>query len=229
MKSPSPTVTTQKDVDQKKQQFNLEVPKDKFIANYIGTGKKVLDVGCFTGYCSKAFQEMGNTVVGIDASSPAIKKAQECYPDLEFYCIDAMNLTTRFPSDTFDIVVTSEVIEHVLDPKIFLKAINQILRLGGLLILTTQNSNALHLRLRMLIGKFRWDFKHFRLYSKPEIVHEIRNGGFDIEVVKVVPINPYGPSKLMRSFVYYIAKIYPNFGWTTCVVAKKLKNAPLEI
>ena len=75
MKSLLPTVSTQKDVEQKKQQFNLKVPKNRFIANYIGTGEKVLDVGCFTGYCSKAFQEMGNTVVGIDASPPAIKKA----------------------------------------------------------------------------------------------------------------------------------------------------------
>ena len=67
-----PTVSTQEDVEQKQHQFNLRVPKNKFISTYVGSGKKVLDVGCFTGYCSKAFQEMGNTVVGVDASPPAI-------------------------------------------------------------------------------------------------------------------------------------------------------------
>ena len=216
-----PTVATQEDVEQKQHQFNLGVPKNKFISTYVGSGKRILDVGCFTGYCSKAFHEMGNTVVGVDASPPAIRMAQERYKDLEFYCIDALELTRQFPPDSFDIVVASEIIEHVLDPAIFLKEIKTVLHPGGLLILTTQNSNALHLRLRMLIGKFRWDFGHYRLYSKPEIINEISSGGFTIEVVQVVPINPDGPSKLMRLFVYFMARLYANFGWTTCIVAKK--------
>ena len=216
-----PTVYTEKDVDKKQHGlFDVRVPRYRFIAQYLGSGKRVLDVGCFTGYCSKAFQDMGNEVVGIDASLPAITKAKELYSGPEFYCIDAMNLTTHFAHGSFDVIVASEIIEHVLDPKFFLKQIKEVLQPGGLLILTTQNSNALHFRLRMLIGKFRWDFSHYRLYSKSEILSEVKSAGFDIDVVQIVPINPDGHSKVMRLFVYFMAKIYANFGWTICVVAR---------
>jgi len=89
------------------------------------------------------------------------------------------------------------------------------------LILTTQNSNAIHFRLRMLIGKFRWDSTHFRLYSKPEIVDAVESAGFEVEKVKILPINKQGSNKVGRLFAYYAAKIYGNFGWTTGVVGLK--------
>lgn len=203
--------------------FSLDSPVIRFVLNEVGSGRKVLDIGCFVGYYSNAVRELGNNVVGIDVSAEVIAEARRRHPNVRFECVDAMVLPEHFEEHSFDVVVASEVIEHVVDPEVFLGSIHYVLAKGGRLVLTTQNSNAIHFRLRMLSGRFRWDPTHFRLYSKREIADAVANAGFEIRNVKVLPITKHGSNKVPRLFAHYAARIYSDFGWTTGIIAVKKK------
>ena len=204
--------------------LSIDPPRIRFVLGEVGSGNEVLDIGCFAGYYSNAMREQGNRVTGIDVSPEVIAEASKRYPEVRFECVDVMVLNEHFAENSFDVVTASEVIEHVLDPETFLQNIYGVLVPGGKLILTTQNSNAIHFRLRMLLGRFRWDPTHFRLYSKREIADAVANAGFEVRKAKVLPITKYGSSKIARLFAYYAARVYSNFGWTTGIVAIKRKT-----
>lgn len=211
-----PTALTLEQV--KNSKVDKDDPHIKFILKHIGTGNTVLDVGCCLGHISDMIAKLGNKVVGIDITPELIEEAKKNFSNVKFMCVDAMALQNYFSENDFDYVVAGEVIEHVLDPTFFLKEILKILKKDGKLILTTQNSNGIQFRIRMLLGRFRWDPTHFRLYSKSEIINEVRSAGFIIDDVKIIPIKKRG---ILRSVVHYISRIYPNFGWTIGVVCRK--------
>jgi 2-polyprenyl-3-methyl-5-hydroxy-6-metoxy-1,4-benzoquinol methylase len=202
--------------------FDVEQGRYRFIDLEIPEGAKVLEVGCFLGHYCNYFSQRGLEVTGVDISPEVIAEAQKIYPQLDLRCVG-----DTWPQDLqdgrYDVVIASEVIEHVLHPSDFLKCIHRALKPEGRLLLTTQNSNAIHYRLRMLFGKFRWDPTHLRLYSRPELEAELQGGGFEVLKAVGIPINPKGPQRAPRLLAYWAARLHANFCWTWGMVAKPVK------
>lgn len=101
-------------------------------------GKYVLDYGCGWGHYAKLLSERGNKVKAIDLSSNEIDICELVWgqlPGVEFECamIDA------FQDETFDCVISSQVIEHVHNVGNYLSGINRVLKPGGQLIISTPN------------------------------------------------------------------------------------------
>ena len=110
---------------------------------YVGsnpTETNILDYGCGRGWLSDQLRSFGNAH-GIDLSEQAIEGAKELYPGVLFASADLSKVEIQevFPNKRFDILVSSEVIEHVLDQDDFLKNAYKALSPGGSLILTTPN------------------------------------------------------------------------------------------
>lgn len=102
------------------------------------TGKtklKICDLGCGRGWLSNELSKFG-PVVGVDLSETGIAAAKEHWPSVDFRVAD---ITQWRPDETFDLVVSSEVVEHVPDQSGFSNTIRYLLREGGYLILTTPN------------------------------------------------------------------------------------------
>lgn len=87
------------------------------VLRYIEPGMRVLDAGCGEGVLSIMMAQKGAFVVGTDLSEPNILAAKRFAQDknvtVEFQLADAEKLP--FPDNSFDIVVSSHVLEHLTD------------------------------------------------------------------------------------------------------------------
>ena len=99
---------------------------------------RILEVGCGTGWLSAKLSEFGK-VTGIDLGKETIEIAQKTYPEIDFRWGDVNTLD--LPANSFDVIVTSEVLSHVADQPIFVHRLSQLLKPGGFLLLTTQNKS----------------------------------------------------------------------------------------
>jgi len=95
---------------------------------------RILDVGCGRGWLTQELSRFGS-VVGVDFS---VQEARRCYPNLSF---KEANIVLQFPKGTYDVVVSSEVIEHLPQEHQagHIRNSADALCEGGLFILTTPN------------------------------------------------------------------------------------------
>ena len=96
------------------------------ILKLIPSGKmKILDAGCGNGFIANRLSELGHEVCGLDASQDGIEIAQKAYHDVRFEVLSVYdNLSSVI--EEVDIVVTTEVIEHLFYPKRFLFHVESI-------------------------------------------------------------------------------------------------------
>ena len=121
------------------QNFHDHLEVYRFVSQFVHQ-KSVLDIGCGTGYGDHYLMTQGaHSVSGIDKSVDAIGYAKKKYPEenLHFRVMDAQELS--HPDNSFDVVVSSENLEHLEDPEKNLSEIRRVLKEGGLLLLGTPN------------------------------------------------------------------------------------------
>ncbi len=105
------------------------------------TGLSVLDIGCGGGILSEPLARLGGSVTGIDPVEESVGvatvHAKKQGLDIAYRAAPAEVLASE--GCTFDVVVASEVIEHVADVASFLKTCSTLCRPGGLIIVSTLN------------------------------------------------------------------------------------------
>jgi SAM-dependent methyltransferase len=100
-------------------------------------GKRVLDLGCGTGYGTAELAKYAFEAVGVDISREAIDYAKAHYRNARYVEVPATDLP--FDSATFDVVVSFELIEHLSDWRPLLAQVKRVLHPGGLFIVSTPN------------------------------------------------------------------------------------------
>lgn len=101
-------------------------------------GKRILDVGCGDGALTYLLSQKGGFVIGVDSSDEAInfaKKKTGEIKNIEF--IKASVYYLPFKNGGFDCVVSSDVIEHLQEPRRMLNEIKRVFDEGGRLVITT--------------------------------------------------------------------------------------------
>jgi 2-polyprenyl-3-methyl-5-hydroxy-6-metoxy-1,4-benzoquinol methylase len=102
----------------------------------------ILDAGCGNGNISIAMGSLqNNRIIAIDPDTESIKKAthMNSFPNVSFLAGRLEDLTF---SEKFDIVICSEVLEHLQQPAKMLNGIKQVLKADGTLLLTIPNGFA---------------------------------------------------------------------------------------
>lgn len=124
----------------------IHMSRYEFASKYI-IGKKVLDIACGVGYGSNYLANNGaKLVVGGDISQDAIKYAKTHYygngkSNLNFIRIDCETLP--YFSNTFEVIVSFETLEHLRRPTEFLSECKRVLvENGGMFICSTPNKGA---------------------------------------------------------------------------------------
>lgn len=103
---------------------------------YTSEEKLVLDAGCGVGYGTEELAKRSFFALGIDLSKRVIDKAmRRRKTNLRFILADCRYLPLR--NESFDLITSFEVIEHLVDPDLFLKEVKRVLKENGKLILST--------------------------------------------------------------------------------------------
>jgi SAM-dependent methyltransferase len=118
-----------------------------FMRSETGSGERVLDLGCGDGWMTAELAAHGAVPVGVEIASAAIDRARRHHPGLDFRLAE-IGGELPVEDNAFDVVWSSEVIEHVADTARWLSEVRRVLRPGGRLLVTTPN----HSRLRLLAG-----------------------------------------------------------------------------
>ena len=140
-----------------------EEKRSRLFKKWMGTGKKVLDMGCRDGILTRHFIDQ-NKVTGLDIDKLALEACKESL-NIETIWAD-FSLQIPLPTSSFDVVVAGEVIEHLPYPEITISEVSRILKPDGLFIGSVPNSYHLKNRLRVLKGRLiDYDQTHLRAYN----------------------------------------------------------------
>jgi SAM-dependent methyltransferase len=147
----------------------------------IGTGRRVLDLGCRSGALTRHFLD-GNSVVGLDVDAAALEKAAA----LGIEPVQAnVEEPLPFEDGSFDAIVAGELFEHLRFPDELVAEIRRVLRPGGVLVGSVPNAFRLQSRLRFLRGRPPEDDPtHLRMFSAAAI-RELLAGFGDVGLAYV--------------------------------------------
>lgn len=133
---------------------------------------KILDIGCSSGIFLKDLEALGfnsTTLFGVDISENAISNCKSNGLS-NVYVMDAQNITI---TEKFDIIVSSDCLEHLKDDNKALVNWNDLLKIGG--------------KLYVFVPAFQslWSYHdevnmHFRRYRKSELKKKLRKQNFNI-------------------------------------------------
>lgn len=130
--------------------------------DWVGTGGRVLDVGCRFGALTRSYLD-GNEVVGVDVDRAALDEAAAL--GIEPIWADATELLP-FEDESFDVVVLGELLEHLPLPQLTVAEGRRVLRPGGRLVGSVPNAYRLKRRLMFLLGRPpESDPTHLHLFS----------------------------------------------------------------
>ncbi|XP_042535476.1 ubiquinone biosynthesis O-methyltransferase, mitochondrial [Dipodomys spectabilis] len=167
------------------------------------SGLKILDVGCGGGLLTEPLGRLGASVTGIDPVDENIKIAQHHKsfdPVLDKrieYRVCSLEEIVEDSAETFDAVIASEVVEHVINLEAFVQCCCQVLKPGGSLFITTINKTQMSYALGIVFteqiagivpkGTHTWE-----KFVSPETLESIlESNGFSVQTVAGMLYNPF--------------------------------------
>ncbi len=149
----------------------------------------VLEIGCGAGYTLAHLKRLGKAsfIVGIDL----VDLGQDKILD-EFICGDVEREIDHLPFDEgfFDVVICADVLEHLIDPWVFVKKLHRYIKRNGLLIASIPNIREIKTLYQIVIkGDFKYvdagilDRSHLRFFCKKNAVALFEQAGFRLEKI----------------------------------------------
>jgi SAM-dependent methyltransferase len=142
--------------------------------------RRVLDVGCGQGELLQALARAlpGATISGADVSEQSIADSRRRNPGFDLFTLDlcdpSFESRHRERIGAFDLVVCSEVVEHVGDDARAVQRLRSLLAPGGRLIVTVPGGR---------MSRFDRAIGHHRHYRPAELDRVLRGAGLEVDRV----------------------------------------------
>jgi SAM-dependent methyltransferase len=112
---------------------------DNYLRNHVDKQQaKLLEVGSGLGYLTYSLDKSGYNIQGVELSSVAVEEATKQFGNL-YRCEDALMLADD--GERFDVILLTEVIEHLIQPATFVRQLGKLLNPGGCILVTTPNKD----------------------------------------------------------------------------------------
>ncbi len=149
-----------------------------FVLSHLTPADRVLDLGCGAGDLTADLARAAASVVGVDVAETALRRARVRHPEISFLRAE-IDGELPLPDNAFDVVWSSEVIEHVADTARWMSEVRRVLHPGGRLLLTTPS----HGRLKLAVGGLERYSEplgdHLHLYTARSLRGLLAEFGFD--------------------------------------------------
>ncbi|MEK7577093.1 MAG: class I SAM-dependent methyltransferase [Patescibacteria group bacterium] len=146
-----------------------------------------LDFGCGKGVITKKVHELrpAYSISGVDISQKALMVAQKKVPSGTFNVITETQ-KIPFPTNTFDFILASDVLEHIYDTKTAFQELSRVLKPNGSLLISCPYNGKLKLILAILFGfEFYFDpnSPHIRHFSPKTLSTCVKNVGLTVQKI----------------------------------------------
>lgn len=155
------------------------------LAGEFREGMRVLDVGSGNGFLASWLKSKGCSVIGIDPSASGVKVASEAHPDIRFVEMPvSVDVLSDLGEEPFDLVVSTEVVEHLYAPRDWATGCLHALKPGAPLICTTPYHGYLKNLVIAASNKFDhhvnplWDGGHIKFWSVKTLRKLLEECGF---------------------------------------------------
>lgn len=165
---------------------------------------RVLDLGCGNGWLTAALARCGFETSGLDLSHSGIQIARASHPEVAFHQGDALQPPPAAWQGRFDAVVAVETVDHVAHPDRLLAHAMQMLRPGGLVLLSVPYHGYLKNLVIALLGRNDLRLQalapHGRLkfFSRQTLAALAEQAGFELlELQRIGRVPPLARSMLL--------------------------------
>lgn len=196
----------------------------RHISRRYASGSAILEIGCGLGYFGRAISK-DFIYIGTDISLFPLQTARAREVEGNFVQSDGALLAFR--SDSFDVVVAFDILEHMPDPSFAVAEMYRVLRKNGRIIATTPNTRSLGNRIKSssagLMPSMYRDKTHISLLSKDEWIGAFHDAGFEVlksdsDTLWDIPYSTKVPSILQKMllvpFNWSVSYLFGSVPWT---------------
>ena len=173
----------------------------------------VLDIGCGTGPLLEQLVHQGSKAIGVDSSQGVLEAARQRVPQATFHLGSVTEIP--LPDGSVDAATLIEVVEHLDDSTLdaAIREARRVLRPGGLLLITTPNSEDLAASMRQCpeCGAEFHIFQHVRRWTATSLRDYLEVRGFKAEVRGVRFVESGPPwERFARRIIYRLRRQEPR-------------------
>jgi SAM-dependent methyltransferase len=167
---------------------------------FVGSGQRVLEVGCWSGHVTKHLVARGNRVVGVEVNPEAAELAKAHAERVHVADLDRTSLSS-LEDGPFDVIVLGDVLEHLRDPSATLADAATLLAPDGRFVISVPNIAHIDARMMLLQGEWQYqrdgllDATHLRWFTHRSLQELLAGVGYVATQVERV-CTPFGSSNL---------------------------------
>lgn len=195
----------------------------KQMSGFDGGGpRRFLDIGCGLGYLMDVAHDEGFQVSGVEFNEVAANRLRSKYV-FPVYSGDVLEYT----DDPFDVITLMDVVEHFIDPIQSLAHIKNLVKPGGLLVLTTMDCDGVVSKvLGTRVEDFRRVREHVFFFTRRSITDLLKKQGFE-----VISIKSHGHYFRLGFLAHRLKLVTPLFGglFGLCIKALRLDRVTVYV